>query len=223
MGTPEACRFCGLSNECRKSSWECPPQARWCLQSLIACKAKSRRPHLSAHFTKGGRQLFVGYRKARQRARQTKPLYTAAWFKRRCWTSLTQFGTMEHSIPGVFRAKQSNHLSTVWGVFEAGSRFGVFVEMGPQAVTPDSWASRKPTSGPDYSNCTLIPNRPCMWVQSSSLTIGINVAMESRTNGRTERRWAATVMPLGLLGTTRRNARVLPRTRIIHSAHTQNK
>ena len=111
MGTPKAPSFCGLSNERRKPSWECPPHARWCLQSLIARRARSRRPHLSAHFIKGGRQLFVGYRRARQRTRQTKLLYTALWFGRRCWTFLTQFGTMEHSIPGVCGAKQSNHLS----------------------------------------------------------------------------------------------------------------
>jgi len=223
MGARKAPRLRWLFRERKKSSWECPLQARWCLQSLIARKARSRRPHLSAHLTKGGLQLFVGYRRARQRIRQTKPLYTASWFRRRCWTFFTQFGTMEHSMPGVFGAKQSNHLSTVRGAFEAGSRFGVLVEMGPKVATTDSWASRKPISGPDCSNCTSIPSRPCMWLQSSSQTIAIKVAMESRTKGRTECRWAATETPFGLLGTTRRNARVLPRTRIIHSAHTQNK
>ena len=55
----------GCPNERRKPSWEWSPHARWCLESLIARNAMSRRPHSSARLIKGGRHLFVGYRRAR--------------------------------------------------------------------------------------------------------------------------------------------------------------
>ena len=151
MGTSKAPSSGEVSNQRKNSSWQYLPVARWrkvaqggkVVQSHAACNAMSRTPHFLAHFIKGGRQLFVGYRRARQITRQAKLLHTALWFKRRCWTFLTQFGTMEHSIPGVFGAKQSSHWSTVWAVFDSVS----VLRWGPNLQLQIAGPRGNPTPG----------------------------------------------------------------------------